>query len=254
MNERDDSMKMQEIIFGHDANFGFPFDEASWIDFFKKFNVKVVPYMNMDTLTEDLKSHQLHAAFLPATNDYDIRNDPDYFGIVDAVARGNQKAVSSILIVKKDFPAENVEQLRGKRLGYVHTHCTTTYMAPAILLKRHGFSIKNFFSELVHVEAYRPQIISLLAGEVDATMVQEDVWLKEARFAEETKILDNVTNLPTPVVIVSRRAPKEFQEQFKQELLNYKNTMGKDLIFPGFVPYNKERIEEFFNDAKEALA
>ncbi len=108
---------------------------------------------------------------------------------------------SSVFVVAKENPATSWHDLRGKRLGYINTYCTTSYFSPSVLLGREGFVLKDFFNAFP-VAAWQGQIDAVLSGSIDATMVYEDVWLAQPSNAERTKILARLDDLPTPPFIV----------------------------------------------------
>ncbi|HEY8246645.1 MAG TPA: hypothetical protein VIG38_05120 [Hyphomicrobium sp.] len=55
---------------------------------------------------------------------------------------GPRKAASSS---SPSNPATSWHDLRGKRLGYINTYCTTSFFSPSILLARAGFALKDYF-------------------------------------------------------------------------------------------------------------
>lgn len=203
------------MAFAHDVNLGFPTNDPEWAAFFAEHGWRTAGYDDMGKLTETLRSHAAAAAFLPAANYFFLRDDPFYSGFASALAmKTGGKTVDSVLIVPKSSKAESIVDLKGKRLGYINLYCTTSYFSPAILLAEHGIPFKGFFSSLKSVGAWQRQIDALVAGEIDATMVEEGIWRGEPANAAATKIIGRIERLPGPLVVVAktstRRSPLHF--------------------------------------------
>lgn len=157
-----------------------------------------------------------------------------------------------MLVVGSSSEITELERLRGARLGFAHRYCTTSYFAPALLLRERGYSIGDFFAELVVVPAYEGQIDSVIAGRVDATMVQEDVLLKTPDYARTTRVIVRKKRLPTPLVIVDVKAPQGLKHDLTALLLSCESASTQETLFSGFVPYQRQQVEEFI--AASALA
>ena len=151
----------------------------------------------MGQLTAALTAHVASAAFMPAANYFYLKDDPLYAGLASALAeRTGHTTVTSVLIAPRTSNARSVMDLRGKRLGHINSYCTTSYFSPAILLAEHNVPFRTFFSTVEPVGAWQRQIDAVLAGRVDATMVEEGIWLAEPANQAQTKIIGSVDGLP----------------------------------------------------------
>jgi phosphonate transport system substrate-binding protein len=162
------------MIFACDVNLGFPTDDPEWAAFFRDHGWRTVSYDDMGKLTATLKAHEPAAAFMPAANYYYLKDDPFYAGLASACAeRSGGTTVTSVLIVPQTSDARSVLDLRGKRLGHINSYCTTSYFSPAILLAERDVPFGTFFSTVEPVGAWQHQIDTVVAGRVDATMVEK---------------------------------------------------------------------------------
>ena len=180
------------MIFACDVNLGFPTDDPEWAAFFRDHGWRTVNYDDMGKLTATLKAHQPAAAFMPAANYYYLKDDPFYAGLASACAeRSGGTIVTSVLIVPPTSDARNVLDLRGKRLGHINSCCATGEEAysMAILLAEHDVPFGTFFSTVEPVGAWQHQIDAVVAGRVDATMVEKGIWLDKPANAAATKII-----------------------------------------------------------------
>src|SRR6185312_2804922 len=94
------------------------------------------------------------------------------------------------------------------------------------------------------VGAWQKQIDAVLAGTVDATMVDADTYASLPENAAKTRVLDEVDQLPTPVVIARSDAPASFVDELKQNLLS--EPRDEDELFSGFIDYEETIDERFF--------
>lgn len=244
-----------EITFAIDYNLGLAATDPLFQEFFAKRNVNPILYKNMKILTQELEENKVQIAYYPAANYFYFKNDSSYVSIANSLYAANKSTkIGSLLIVSKNSSIHSLAQLRGKCLGYVHPYCTNSFFAPALLLHRNNFSIHNFFSSMREVGAWQLQIDAVMAGKVDATMVEEDVWYKLPKNAEHTKIISRVDNLPSPVVVCSTQLSESFIKDFQKVLFAYQAKVTSRSLYNGFIPYQKEQMEEFFNEASQSFA
>jgi phosphonate transport system substrate-binding protein len=247
-------MTAPKPTFAHDGNLGFPVDDPAWREFLDRHGIHVAAYDDMAKLTIDLEQGEKAFAFLPAANYFYIRDDPSYEPLASALYAANQTpSLTSLLVVAKSSGITTLDQLRGRRLGYAHRYCTSSYFAPALVLLEHHAAIADFFAALIPVPPYQGQIDAVVAGRVDATMVQEDVWLKTSANAEATRVIARRDGLPTPLVIVGTNTGGEFKEELRQLLLSHRPRITPTTLFAGFVPYQRQQVEEFFAAGARAI-
>jgi phosphonate transport system substrate-binding protein len=216
--------------------------------------MQAAAYGDMARLTADLRQGVRALAYLPAANYFYLRDDPSYEPVASALYAADQTPrLSSLLVVAKSSGITTLGQLRGKRLGYAHRYCTTSYFAPALLLLANHDAIADFFAALVPVPPYQGQIDCVAAGRVDATMVEEDVWLKRPANAEATRVIARRDGLPTPLVIVGGSPGDNFRRELRQLLFSHRPRVAPATLFSGFVPYQRQQVEEFFAASARAV-
>jgi phosphonate transport system substrate-binding protein len=241
-------------ILAHDGNLGLPVEDPAWREFLNNHGLQAAASYDMAALTADLKQSVKAVAYLPAANYFYLRDDPSYEPVASALYAADQTPrLSSVLVVTKASGITTLGQLRGRRLGYVHRYCTTSYFAPALLLWENHESLADFFAALVPIPPYQEQIDCVVAGRVDATMVQENVWLKTPANAEATRVIARKDDLPTPLVIVAANAGDEFKKALRQLLFSDHPRITSATLFAGFVPYQRQQVEEFFAASAGAL-
>lgn len=96
------------------------------------------------------------------------------------------------------------------------------------------------------VGAWQGQIDALLAGEIDATMVEEGIWRSKPANAAATKIIGRIERLPGPVVVVAKTVDPAFASGFLVRLLATR-TARADQPFAGYAPYCQKEVQDFFD-------
>ena len=242
------------LTFAYDGNFRFDTEDPPWRGFLTSHRVEPVRYDDMAKLTEALRRRIQTVAYLPAANYFHVRDIGDYEPLASAVyAAENSTSLTSVLVVRADGGVTDVEQLRGGSYGFVHEYCTTSYYAPALLVHEHGATLSSFFGALVQVAAYEAQVEAVLAGDVDCTMVQEDVWRKHPEYAETTRVIARETDLPTPVVINDRNADPALKRDLAEVVLGHRPPITGDTLFAGFVSFERAQVTRFFAAAERAM-
>ncbi|MFD8888828.1 phosphate/phosphite/phosphonate ABC transporter substrate-binding protein [Streptomyces erythrochromogenes] len=239
----------------YDANLRLDVEGSEWSAFLKSNNVKPIGYNgDMVPLTQQLKSHAATFSYIPAMNYFYLRRDPAYEPIASAVsAEDGTTSIRSALIVSASSSITDAVQLRGKRLAIVHRFCTTSFLAPALLIHDLGSRIDDFFSELIVVSAYEGQVDAVVDGSADATFVQESVWLKDSANAERTRVIAHRDHLPTPLFIVDRAISRQLKSDILNFLLRYKQPIDDSVLFSGFAPYGGGSVREVFRMAEAAM-
>jgi phosphonate transport system substrate-binding protein len=238
----------------HDRNLGFPIDDPAWQKFLDCHGIHAVAYDDMAELTVDLKQSVKAFAYLPAAKYFYLRDDTAYQPVTSALYAADQTPrLSSLLVVTKSSGITTLDQLRGGRLGYAHRYCTTSYFAPALVLLENHDAMADFFAALIQVPPYQGRIDSVVTGRVDATMVQEDVWLRMPANVDATRIIARRDDLPTPLLIVGANTDDDFKKDLSQLLFSHRPRITPTTLFCGFVPYQRQQVEEFFAASARAL-
>jgi hypothetical protein len=98
----------------------------------------------------------------------------------------------------------------------------------------------------------RGQIDAMLAGEVDATMVEEGIWQDKPANHASTKIIGKVDRLPGPLVVLARGVERDFASTFLARLLATK-TAKPHQPFAGYAAYCADVVRDFFARCERAF-
>ncbi|MEV7416020.1 PhnD/SsuA/transferrin family substrate-binding protein [Streptomyces sp. NPDC089919] len=241
--------------FLYDANLRLEVDSPAWSSFLEDHAIRPVGYHgDMAPLTRQLERHMATFSYLPVLNYFHLRADPAYEPLASAVyAADGTTGIPSVLIVAAGSEVTATGHLRGKRLAIAHRFCTTSFLAPLLMVHDLGSRIDEFFSELVITPPYEGQVEAVLTGAADATFIQEDVWLKDPAHTEKTRVLTRRDHLPTPLFIAGEEASPGLSSAVRRFLLNYRPPRRESALFCGFAPYDTSAVEETFRITEEAL-
>ena len=236
---------------GFDANLGFPQTAPYWASHFAALGCAVSSVTDLGVLTASLLAHRFDFSYLPSANCFYLRDDTAYQGLASARSpRTMRPAQNGLFVVRSSNPATRWQELRGARLGYINTYCTTSYFAPSILLAHEGQELASFF-DAFPVAPWQGQIDAVIDGSIDATMVYEDVWLARPGNAARTKILARLDDLPTPVFIARKDLDPAFSSKLKEALLGFTPANGGELLYAGFDDYQDARMQRFFAELEQ---
>jgi ABC-type phosphate/phosphonate transport system substrate-binding protein len=131
--------------------------------------------------------------------------------------------------------------------------CTTSYFSPAIHLAEHNVPFRTFFSTVEPVGAWQRQIDAVLAGRVDATMVEEGIWLGKPANQAQTKMIGSVDGLPGPVIVLAKTVDPAFASAFLARLPACR-TAAPAQPFLGYNRYCRDAVQAFFDRSERAFA
>jgi phosphonate transport system substrate-binding protein len=120
--------------------------------------------------------------------------------------RNNDGAIGyySVLYVKADAPYKDIQDLKGKTIGFVDPNSTSGYNAPRFYLHKAGIDVDSFFGKSIITGSHENAVIALAKGTVDCAAN----WWNA----------DNDSNL-TRMVNKNMAKKEDFRIIFKSELL-----------------------------------
>jgi phosphonate transport system substrate-binding protein len=157
----------------------------------------------------------------------------------------------SVLVVRRDDPAQSFDDLAGTEFGYINNSCSSSFYAMSVLLEKQGRKLNDFLKPK-RVKAWQGQIDAVIAKEVRSTMLPEDVWLATASNADDTKIIGRYDNAK-PALIVAR---KRLDEQLSASLTNALVTWAPPWngLYGPFRPYYLADVFSFYHDLDQLAA
>ncbi|MFZ5783531.1 MAG: phosphate/phosphite/phosphonate ABC transporter substrate-binding protein [Pseudomonadota bacterium] len=241
-------MAVPEFEFLLDTNLGLEFGDKPWPDFLARHRIGTQSTTDLGYLDKLVAAHQPDIVFMPIADFHRLltTGDDHYRGLAIATSKfTGTTSLPSVLVVRKDDPANGLQDLKGARYGYINKSCSSSYFAPAILLQPSGHRLDSFF-EIVPTAPWQGQIDAVVAGRVRATMVPEDIWRTNPDNAGTTRIVGRYDNA-TPALVVARRT---LDEAFVRRLLDALVSWVPrwEGVYGAFRPFYRADVHRFFHD------
>lgn len=241
------------LVFGYDQYLGFPVNDPKIINELNAHRITVKSYPSMDKMVVDLKHHRLAMAFIPAAAQYFLPAGLNYSGFASTTTSlHHQDFLISYLLVTQESGINSITQLQGKNLYYLNGLCTTSYFAPMIYFHSQGIDMLSYFSELIPVHGFHQQLPALMKGKTNATMLWTDIWDLSPQLAKMTRIIGEVKDLPTPVMLMSNHINLQLKNELYKFFMSYHKPDNVQWGFEQFIPYQTQKNKTFMDEIREA--
>lgn len=231
-----------------DSNLGLPVNEKPWSGILAGLGITTSLTNDLPVLDRSVARHEPDIVFMPIADFHRIlaTGDTYYRGLATVTSKltGATK-LPSVLVVRKDDPAESISDLRGARYGYINTSCSSSYFCPAIVLNRLGDDLDGFF-DLRATAPWQGQIDAVIDGTVRATMVVEDIWRATPSNADTTKVIGRYDDATGAVAVVGEAVDGALREKLLDALVSWQPR--SDALFGPFTRYRDEDVAAFFAD------
>ena len=197
---------MSGKLFLLDTNLGLAIATPPWPEVLATHEIATLETTDLGRLDAMMRAHEPHAAFLPIADFHRLLGEGDahYRGLAIATSKFTGTTnLPSVLVVRRDDPATGLDDLRGARFAYINKSCSSSWFSPAILLHERGETPGRFF-DMVPSKPWQAQVDAVVAGQVRATMLPDDVWKTTPANATSTRILARYDSA-TPALVVVRR-------------------------------------------------
>ncbi|KUI41278.1 hypothetical protein AU197_01720 [Mycobacterium sp. IS-1590] len=228
-----------------DQNLGLPACDEPWTTRLAASGITASESTDLAGIDRALADHEPDIAYVPAPSLHRLLQGGDrhYRGLAIATSKfTGEPRQSSLLVVRSDDPATGPDDLAGAQCGYINTSCTSSYFAPAILFAGRGTTPMHF----VAVPAWQGQVDAVVAGQVRATMVLEDVWQTTPENASTTRIVARYDNCRPPVVLVKETLDKAVCATLLDALIGWAPDWNG--VYGALKPFYYADVHGFFHD------
>jgi ABC-type phosphate/phosphonate transport system substrate-binding protein len=250
-NQRPPGRTNAGLTFLLDSNLGLPTDQKPWSDILSATGITVEQTNDLVYIDEELASHNPDIAYIPAADFHRLFREGDrhYRGLAIATSKfTGGTTLRSLLVVRKDDPANGLDDLFGAKYGYINKSCSSSYFPPAILLKGQGKKLDEFLRIMPTIPGptWQGEVDAVVSQEVRTTMVLEDVWKSLPKNAENTKIIGDYVGGTGPVVVISQGLDEAICKTLLDALLA--TTPPWEAVYGGFKPFYYADVHPFFHD------
>jgi ABC-type phosphate/phosphonate transport system substrate-binding protein len=239
------------LTFLLDGNLGIPVEEKPWSDILSRAGITATPSSDLVRIDKMVANHEPDIAFIPSGDFHRLfaKGDHYYRGLAISTSKftGNT-TMRSLLVVRKDDPANALDDLSGAKYGYINKSCSSTYFPPAILLNRQGKKLEEFF-QIIPVKpgpTWKGLVDAVVSKDVRATMVLEDVWKTFPKNADETKVIGEYAGSKGAVVLVREGLNEAICKTLLDALLAW--APAWQAVYGGFKPFYYADVHAWFHD------
>jgi phosphonate transport system substrate-binding protein len=135
-----------------------------------------------------------------------------------------QPFYQSYLIVPKDSPLQNFEDLRGRVFAFTDPDSNTGAMVPRYWLAQLGETPESFFSKTIFTYSHDNSILAVAKGMVDAAAVDGHQWEYFERFSpaytSKTRVIRKSQPFGSPPLVASDRLKEDVRSRIQELMLS----------------------------------
>ncbi len=241
----------QALSFLIDTNLGLKVAEAPIAGALRSLGIKTELSTDLEHVDREFLAHKPDIAHVPIADFHRLvgKGDHHYSGLAQATSKFcGQVRMRSLLVVGKDDPASSLDDLEGARYGIINRSCSSTYFPPAILLARQGRKI----GDVLQVTPVKPGptwqglVDAVIAKDIRATMVLEDVWRSDPNNDRLTKVIGDYAGGLPGVIVARADLDPQTRTALLEALLAW--VPAWDAVFGPFRPFCNADVHSFFHD------
>ena len=131
---------------------------------------------------------------------------------------------TSTIVVNIDSEIKTLEDLKGKRFGFVSKSSTSGYLFPAAHLKKNGFNLEQDFTKINYAGSHNNNVAQLATGKLDAIAIDKSTYLLAQKAGEisgqKYRMIWESQPIPNPPMVISSKLPEKFKLDLKKSFIN----------------------------------
>ncbi len=128
----------------------------------------------------------------------------------------------SAIVVNSTSGIKTIDDLKGKRLGFVSKLSTSGYMFPVVHLLDKGLNFDSDFASVEFFKTHENTLTALLDGKVDAVGMDIDIYkkLKEAgKVGDDYQVIWESEPIPQSPIVVSQKLSPQLIAELKEAFI-----------------------------------
>ncbi|MFO7709938.1 MAG: phosphate/phosphite/phosphonate ABC transporter substrate-binding protein [Desulfobacterales bacterium] len=170
-----------------------------------------------------------------------------------------QPFYQSYLIVPKDSPFQNFEDLKGRVFAFTDPDSNTGAMVPRFWLAQLGETPESFFSKTIFTYSHDNSILAVAKGLVDAAAVDGHQWEYFERFSpgytSKTRVIRKSQPFGSPPLVAAGRLKGEVRSKIQELMLSmHTDPEGKRILDKLLIDRFVLPREEWYESARALIA
>lgn len=148
--------------------------------------------------------------------------DRIHFTVGAKIAIQNRDTYGSLLIVRRDDPAQSIQDLKGRRIAYVDMQSSSGFYIPNIYLHSLGIDPAAHFSQMIFSGNHDLAVRDLLENRADVAAVYDRVMEVESGLFDtaEIRILCHAGVVPNAPILIANSVPENERKEIQRLLLD----------------------------------
>jgi phosphonate transport system substrate-binding protein len=165
----------------------------------------------------------------------------------------------SYLIVEKDSPYRNLEDLRGRVFAFTDPDSNTGTLVPQHWLAQVGESPEKFFQKTVYTYSHDNSILAVAKGLVDGAAVDGHQWEYFQHFTpaltSRTRVIRKSEPYGSPPLVASSRLPNDLKNKISRILLAmHQEADGREILDKLLIDQFLAPREEWYESVRAMIA
>ncbi len=131
---------------------------------------------------------------------------------------------TSAIVVNTQSGIKTLEDLKGKRVGFVNQSSTSGYLVPVAYLKSQNIDPEQDFAELQYTGSHNKNALALESGKVDAIGINKPTYLNAQKSGqlpiEKYQVIWESDPIPNAPIVISRQLPHNLKSDLQKALIN----------------------------------
>ena len=165
----------------------------------------------------------------------------------------------SYLVVASGSPIERLDQIKGKRLGFVDPLSTSGYLLPAAFLRDRGIDLSTDVTASF-LGSHEAAVAAIIAGTVDVAAISSDLTIGRAGLSGPLRVLAKVGRVPYDVIVARQDLDPQVLTVVQAALLRmsihepkYRPALGAFSAVDAFMPVPPGHYDEIRKMARRMM-
>lgn len=131
---------------------------------------------------------------------------------------------TSSIVVDTQRGIQTLQDLKGKRVGFVNQSSTSGYLVPAAHLTSQQINFDQDFASIHYAGSHNKNVLALESGQVDAIGINKPTFLKAQQSGklplEKYQMIWESDPIPNAPIVVSRQVPASLKKNLQKAFIN----------------------------------
>ncbi len=217
--------------------------------------VELVQRKTYGEINELLAKGEIDVAFI-CSGPYAIGRDVHGFKLLATPEVNGSHSYQSYLIVNKNSPSNDLEDLRGKTFAFTDPDSNTGTLVPVSWLNKLGETPETFFGRTFYTYSHDKSITEVAEGTADGACVDSLIWefynRKDPAMTDRTRVIQKSELYGIPPLVASKNVTTAAKVRIRRVLFSmHKNEAGRRILDRLMIERFIEPLDEWYESIRE---